>query len=96
MKQLAKMIVNLYFTDDREVHRLNKKYLNRDYPTDVLSFKIDQKFSRNKYYLGDVIISLPQAQRNAKQFGHRLEEELVELAAHGLSHLLGIHHHGDK
>lgn len=96
MKKPAKIVVSLYFTDDREVQQLNKKFLDRDFPTDVLSFKIDQQISSDKSYLGDVVISLPQAKKNAKKLGHRLEDELVELAAHGLRHLLGIHHPGDE
>lgn len=96
MKRPSKIAVNLYFTNDREVQQLNKKFLGRNYPTDVLSFKIDQQISSDKSYLGDVIISLPQAKRNAKKLGHCLEDELVELATHGLRHLLGIHHPGDE
>ncbi|MDP2874268.1 MAG: rRNA maturation RNase YbeY [bacterium] len=96
MKGHSKITVNLYFTNDQEVQRLNKKWLGRDYSTDVLSFKIDQQISSSKSYLGDVVVSLPQAKRNAKKLGHSLEDELVELATHGLRHLLGIHHPGDE
>jgi len=75
--------------------KLNKKHRGKDEPTDVLSFTIDEQTDDGKHYLGDVIVNKDQAQRQAKEYGHSLEEEISALTAHGMLHLLGIHHDGD-
>jgi len=86
--------VSIKFSHDKEIQKLNKEYLNRDYSTDVLSFNIDED-SKDGYYLGDVIVNIDQAQRQAKEYGNSFKEELAELAEHGVLHLLGVHHEGD-
>jgi probable rRNA maturation factor len=79
--------VALSLTDDRELHRLNLQYANEDHATDVLSFNQDPPL------LGDIVISVPYARRQAKG---TLVDELIHLAVHGLAHLLGYDHRSKK
>ena len=89
------LTVNLILTDDAEIHILNRDYRGIDAPTDVLSFSQiegDQPFvppPSGSLALGDVVISVDTAQRQAKEQGHSLEQELAHLAVHGALHLLG-------
>jgi probable rRNA maturation factor len=72
---------------------LNRSYLGIDAPTDVLAFpasELDPETGRR--YLGDVLLSLPRAERQAKDAGHGLEAELQLLVVHGVLHLLGYDH----
>ena len=80
---------------DKEIQKLNKKHLKRDYPTDVLSFNIDQTLEDGSEYLGDVVVNSDQAKRQAQDYGNTVEEEIAELVGHGVLHLLGVHHDED-
>ena len=75
--------------------KLNKEHRGKDIPTDVLSFTIDEQTEDGKHYLGDVLVNKDQAQRQAREHGNTLEEEISELVAHGMLHLFGVHHEGD-
>jgi probable rRNA maturation factor len=85
----------IVITDDREVQELNRLYLGRDAPTDVLAFPVgggDERFisaPEDEAYLGDLLISYPQAKTQAAAFGHSLRDELSLLVIHGVLHLLG-------
>ena len=82
------------------MRRLNRRYRRKDRTTDVLAFPIRQHSVRLSpraprpapVMLGDVVISLPQAARQAKEAGHPLERELAVLVTHGVLHLLGYDH----
>jgi probable rRNA maturation factor len=76
---------------DRAVRRLNARYRRRDRPTDVLSFPA----GGGEAGLGDVLISVPAAERNARRLGRSLDSELQVLALHGFLHLLGYDHETD-
>lgn len=84
--------ITLAFTDNRAIKKLNKQYLKKDAPTDVLSFPIGEKGADGKYYLGDIIISVPQAFKQCFSEEHGLERELEFLTIHGFLHLLGYKH----
>lgn len=92
--------VDITIVDDGEIHMLNRDYRNVDRPTDVLSFALDEKSEDEpellgvpeEHLLGDIIISAETAARQADEFGHGLEREIVYLAVHGLLHLLGYDH----
>ncbi len=88
--------VSIKFSHDNEIQALNKQHLGKDYPTDVLSFRMDETGEDESYFLGDIIINIDQAKRQAKEYGNTLEAELAELAEHGVLHLLGVHHDGDE
>lgn len=95
--------LSLRLTDDAEIQTLNAQYRHQDRPTDVLAFaalEVDapQPFDLpDDYplYLGDIVISVDTAKRQASQQGHPLMIELAWLASHGLLHLLGWDHPDD-
>jgi probable rRNA maturation factor len=90
--------VGVVVTGDAAVRDLNRRYRGEDAPTDVLSFALREDAGEfvlppgESTRLGDVVISLPAARRQAKQAGHSLERELALLLVHGLLHLLGYDH----
>lgn len=90
------MELSLAFVDNQEITRLNRQYLGKDRPTDVLAFPMNRgEMSHiNPHMLGDVVISVDQAALQAKRMKHSLEEELLILILHGLLHLLGYDHTG--
>jgi probable rRNA maturation factor len=75
---------------DREIRDLNRQYRGKDKPTDVLSFPLADALC--PHLLGDVIISIETATRQAQRRGHALLEELQTLLIHGILHLLGYDH----
>lgn len=91
--------VDITIVTDEEIHALNRDYRNVDRATDVLSFALDEDGGEPElvggpevHLLGDIIISAETAMRQAEEFGHGLEREIVYLAVHGLLHLLGYDH----
>jgi probable rRNA maturation factor len=83
--------VALVLTNDAPVRRLNARYRHQDKPTDVLSFP----GQGGEAGLGDIVISLDTAARNAPRFGRTLSEELQVLTLHGFLHVLGYDHETD-
>jgi probable rRNA maturation factor len=83
--------VSLVLAGDRLLHRLNREYRGKDRPTDVLSFPGDG----GEAGLGDVVISVETAARNARALGRTLAPELDVLALHGFLHVLGYDHEAD-
>ena len=77
-------------TDDRELHRLNREFLGKDKPTDVLSFP---SLSDD---LGELAISVDRAAEQAESYGHDTLSEVKILMLHGLLHLLGMDHEKDR
>ena len=84
--------LTLAFVGNRAITTLNRKYRKKDKPADVLSFPIGEKGADGKYYLGDIIISVPKAFRQSRAAGHSLERELGVLVIHGFLHLAGYKH----
>lgn len=84
--------ISLVLVNTKVIKRLNKKYLNKDESTDVLSFPIGEKGADGKFYLGDIVISVPQAFKQCFSQAHGLERELKLLTIHGFLHLLGFKH----
>jgi probable rRNA maturation factor len=84
--------IALAFVEDREIRRLNKTFRKKDTATDVLSFPLKERAADGKYYLGDIVISVPTAAKQARDLGHSLESELDALTIHGFLHLLGYDH----
>jgi probable rRNA maturation factor len=81
----------LVLAGDRLLHRLNRDYRGKDRPTDVLSFPGDG----GEGGLGDIVISVETAERNARGPGRSLPQELDVLALHGFLHVLGHDHETD-
>jgi len=84
--------VALRLCTDAAIHELNRAWRGMDKPTDVLAFAQREAASADAALLGDLVISLETAQRQAKR---GLYKELLHLAAHGLCHLLGYDHRDD-
>jgi probable rRNA maturation factor len=90
--------VSLMFTDDETIHEMNREYRCIDRPTDVLSFALEEGEEEEIYggpeenLLGDIIISVETATRQAEEYGHSVEREMAFLALHGMLHLLGYDH----
>ena len=85
--------LSVVLAGDARLRTLNRRYLDRDVPTDVLSFPAaEQDPETGRRYLGDVVISLPRARSQARSGGHSLQEELQLLVVHGVLHLLGYDH----
>lgn len=78
------------FCGDREMRRVNRQFRDKDKPTDVLSFEGDEG------HLGDILISVPTARRQAAAAGHSAERELMVLLLHGVLHCLGYDHETDQ
>ena len=79
---------------DREMRRLNRTYRGRDYPTDVLSFPGEA--TPEGRHLGDVVVAVPVARRQAAAAGHPPATELRVLLLHGALHCLGHDHETDE
>jgi probable rRNA maturation factor len=87
--------LSIVLVDDEHIRRLNREYREIDAATDVLSFPAGEPDPETgRLYLGDVILSLPNALAQAHLGGHALEAELQLLVVHGVLHLLG-HDHGE-
>jgi len=84
--------ISLSFVTTRTIKKLSWKFLKKDMATDVLSFPVGKKGPDGKFYLGDIIISVPQAFRQCLDQVHGLESELAHLTIHGFLHLLGYDH----
>jgi probable rRNA maturation factor len=85
--------VSITFTNNEEIHQLNKEYRDIDRPTDVLSFPFYNSFNLPVKMLGDVIISLEKADSQSEEYGHSFKREISFLIVHGILHLLGYDHH---
>jgi probable rRNA maturation factor len=85
--------IELIITHNDKISKLNKEFRNKNYPTDVLSFPLeDIPFMP----LGTIVISLDKAKEVAQELQHSLDEELTLLYIHGLLHLLGYDHEIDN
>lgn len=84
--------LSLVLVGNREIRRLNARYRRKDEPTDVLSFPLGEKLPSGKTVLGDVIISVEQAKKQAAENNKKLAAEMETLLIHGILHLLGFDH----
>ncbi|WP_425401062.1 rRNA maturation RNase YbeY [Aeoliella sp.] len=79
--------ISVTLVDDTQMHELNRKHLDHDYPTDVLSFPLSEPDGPLE---GEIIASAGTAMSNAQDYGHRAEEELLLYVVHGALHLVGL------
>lgn len=90
--------ISVTFVDNDQIKELNKKYRDKDVPTDVLSFQMNEDGSYSvdpttgAKILGDVVISMEKAVEQAERFGHSMQREVAYLTAHSVLHLLGYDH----
>lgn len=104
MKVVGDVEVSITVVGDRKMKELNSKFRNIDDTTDVLSFPLEESDSSETgflnypdsiLYLGDIVISYPQAIVNAANYNRLVDDEINTLIEHSILHLLGIHHEGD-
>lgn len=84
--------VTVVFTTDRKIHQLNRDWLGRDRPTDVLSFRLDAREPGRVPLLGEIYVSRERARTQACEQNVTLRAELCRLVLHGLLHLVGLTH----
>jgi probable rRNA maturation factor len=96
MEHVGECQLGIVLTDDEEVRALNRKYAGDDYATDVLSFSLreGEDFARPDATerLGEVVISYETAEKQAREAGQNIEDEIAHLLVHGILHLLGHDH----
>ena len=93
--------VSISIVDDERIQELNRDYRDKDRVTDVLSFALNEgeeyvTMEGMPDILGDIVISLPAAKRQALAYGHSLEREIAFLSVHGFLHLTGYDHGNDE
>jgi probable rRNA maturation factor len=90
--------LSVLLTDDNEIAELNKQYLGRIGPTNVIAFPMREgEFSDiAPELLGDVVISIETTEKESKEGGMNFEKRFSELLIHGILHLLGYDHEKDE
>ncbi len=90
----------IVLTDDASIRTLNRDFRGNDASTDVLSFPQQDNGPASPAgelpVLGDIVVSLETAQRQAAEYGHSVDREVGYLAVHGLLHLMGFDHESDE
>lgn len=92
--------LSLTFVDNERIQEINREYRDKDRPTDVISFAMEEMgegemeiIGENMpVVLGDIIISIPKTYEQAEEYGHSFMRELGFLTVHGFLHLLGYDH----
>ena len=98
----SKLMITIILTNAEKIKEINKQFRNIDKATDVLSFPMFERdelenLIKNKQFkhedvLGDIIISIPKVEEQAKEYGHSFERELSYMIVHGFYHLMGYDH----
>ena len=97
----SNLYIDVILTNPENIRKINKEHRNIDKETDVLSFPMFEKEeiedrirSKNEIeeVLGDVVISIPRVEEQAKEYGHSFERELAYMLVHGFCHLMGYDH----
>lgn len=95
-EQIQNVEFSVIFVSNEKIREINKTYRKMDRETDVISFALEDEKDMLIVFehrvLGDIYISFPKAEMQAKEYGHSLKRELCFLALHGLLHLLGYDH----
>lgn len=77
--------INFIFCSDEYILQTNRKFLNHDYTTDIISFD----YSSRRKISGDIIISIPTVTQNAERFSVSFYQEILRVIVHGVLHLMG-------
>lgn len=96
--------ISISFVDEKKIRELNRNFRSIDKTTDVLSFPIEDFFNEDRktllkkpyLMLGDVVICIDVARKQAKELGHSFEREIMYLTCHSILHLLGYDHMEDE
>ena len=92
-KKVKRGHLSIVFVTDQRIKALNKKYLKREYTTDVLSFDLKDSRLKVNDIEGEIVISAAAAVRNAKLYQSAVEKEMVLYVVHGILHLMGFDDH---
>jgi probable rRNA maturation factor len=84
--------IALILTSNKHIRLINRRFLNHNYFTDVITFD----YSEDRTVSGDIFISVDQVRINAESYGTVFEEELRRVMIHGVIHLLGYHDRSDE
>lgn len=96
-KETRGKFVVIAFVSDKKMRELNKTFRSKNRTTDVLSFPFEaEAFEVDKNNLGDVVISLEQAEKQAQENNLDFETEIKQLILHGILHLCGYDHENDN
>ncbi len=90
----ATSALSLSLVGDEEIRALNREYRGKDSATDVLSFALGEPAKPPERLLGDIVISVDTARKQAREYDATLQRELYRLLIHGLLHLMGHDHAG--
>jgi probable rRNA maturation factor len=90
--------LSILLVDDEEITRLNQRYLKRNRPTNVISFPMKEGEMSHIHpeILGDIVVSIDSAEREAKMIRIPFEKRLLMLLIHGFLHLIGYDHEGNE
>lgn len=98
----SKLYISITLTTPEKIREINKEYRDIDKSTDVLSFpmfekdELELKIKNNDFIhedvLGDIVISIKQVEKQAKEYGHSFEREFAYMIVHGFYHLMGYDH----
>jgi probable rRNA maturation factor len=92
LKNISNTSIEFNFIDNKKIIEINKKYLKKDYATDIISFNLGESDS----ILGDIYISIEQALINSKKFKNSFEKEIKLLIIHGILHLLDYEDYSEQ
>lgn len=98
-KSKAEPLVSITFTDDKHVKKLNKKFRDKNKPTNVLSFQTWENIESlpsGMVPVGDIVFAFETVEREAKEKGISFKDHLTHLLIHGFLHLLGYDHMDDR
>lgn len=84
---LSQKEVHLVLGDNRLIKKLNRDFLGKNHPTDVLAFPLEDEYSSD--ILGEIVVSVEEAEKNSKIYRTSFKEELALYIIHGILHLIG-------
>ena len=88
--------INLRILDDEEMKKLNHKFRNKNFTTNVLSFQSDDISIKHTKNIGDIAISSEYVEREAVEEGKFFEDHMIHMLAHGVYHILGYDHQNEE
>jgi probable rRNA maturation factor len=86
--------LSVVLTDNSHIRELNRDYLDRDRPTNVISFPQQEGIGPAGTHLGDIVISVERAVEEAEDCGMNIMDRVMQLLVHGICHLIGYNHEG--
>lgn len=90
-ESIKEAVVNVIYMDDHDIHVMNKDYLDHDYPTDVITFPLEEQPMEGEIYIG-----AETAVKQAEEYKVSLTNELLRLSIHGALHLCGYDDASDE